>query len=146
MCPLSSSEYDIAGDIGIPCYIPSICTGIQCCVYAKELGRSFEVSLVVDPCNNVFSVGIETFIHNISVTSLELGKCVMYLYDLKTCGEIKTQTSNQVHKIRLGNNFHQTCPNPKHLKDSYTVILLHFQFCFVIEKSFINLTTAKYTC
>ena len=102
MCPLSSSEYDIAGDIGIPCYIPSICTGIQCCVYANELGRSFEVSLVVDPCNNVFSVGIETFIHNISVTSLELGKCVMYLYDLKKMWRNKNANiKSSVHDASL---------------------------------------------
>lgn len=55
------------------CYIPSLCTGIECCVHADALRRDFEVTVILDPCQFVFTIGVENFMRNLSVATLELG-------------------------------------------------------------------------
>ncbi|VDI45264.1 Hypothetical predicted protein [Mytilus galloprovincialis] len=55
-----------------PCYIPYLCTGIECCVHADALRRDFEVTVILDSCQFVFTIGIETFMRNLSVATLEL--------------------------------------------------------------------------
>ncbi|KAL5015120.1 hypothetical protein ScPMuIL_009390 [Solemya velum] len=41
------------------CAISDSCTGVDCCLEAETIDRSFNVFLSIDGCNNKFSVGIE---------------------------------------------------------------------------------------
>jgi hypothetical protein len=58
----------------ISCYVPSTCTAIECCVDSVKLGRTFHVGIALDPCQFVISVGIENFVHNLSLAQYTMGK------------------------------------------------------------------------
>ncbi|KAL3873866.1 hypothetical protein ACJMK2_036950, partial [Sinanodonta woodiana] len=58
----SSCPYDVklpSLPSGVACHIPSLCTGVQCCVDVEFLNRSFNAFLLLDSCNYKLTVGIE---------------------------------------------------------------------------------------
>lgn len=60
---------------GALCQIPSTCTSVQCCITTHSpLERSFSVFLDLDPCNHRISLGIENFVHEISLYDFTYGK------------------------------------------------------------------------
>lgn len=85
-CPLNTSvSWTMTPDVGIPCHISSLCTGIECCVHANNLLRDFQTRVVVDPCQFVVSIGIDNYIRNISLSKFEYGKYLLsYSYHILT--------------------------------------------------------------
>ena len=85
-CPLNTSvSWTMTPDVGIPCQISSLCTGIECCVHANNLLRDFQTRVVVDPCQFVVSIGIDNYIRNISLSRFEYGKYLLsYSYYILT--------------------------------------------------------------
>lgn len=58
----------------VSCYLPSLCTGFHCCVNVPDLNMSFSAYLSVDPCNYLFTIGIEKFTFNKSLDHYTFGK------------------------------------------------------------------------
>lgn len=78
-CPLNTSvSWTTTPDVGLPCQISSLCTGIECCVHANSLLRDFQTRIIVDPCQFVVSIGIDNYIHNISLSKFEYGKYLLF--------------------------------------------------------------------
>ncbi|XP_052090897.1 uncharacterized protein LOC127727822 [Mytilus californianus] len=55
------------------CYLSDTCTGVHCCIQINQLGRAITVYLDLDSCHNTFTIGIEKFIHKISILEIEYG-------------------------------------------------------------------------
>lgn len=74
-CPLTITTEDLPP--GLDCYIPSSCTAVYCCLNATvPFRRSLSTFLDIDPCNQRLLIGIENFIHSISLYDIVFG---MYL-------------------------------------------------------------------
>lgn len=58
----------------VTCYLPSLCTAVDCCVEVEPLSRSFNVYLHIDPCNYLLRVGIDNFYFNQSLDRYTFGK------------------------------------------------------------------------
>lgn len=74
-CPLNTTLSSISTqDIGIPCHLTSLCTGLECCLHAEKLDRDFHIQVIVDPCLFVVSIGIDNYVHNQSLSKYSLGR------------------------------------------------------------------------
>ena len=60
----------------VTCYLPSLCTAIECCVEVTPLSRSFHLYLNIDPCNYLLRVGIDIFYLNQSLDRYTFGKAL----------------------------------------------------------------------
>lgn len=58
----------------LTCQLTDSCTGIQCCVEIKEIGKSIDVFVILDACNYQFAAGIEKLTFNQSLLNYEFGK------------------------------------------------------------------------
>ena len=58
----------------VTCYLPSLCTAVDCCVEVTPLSRSFHLYLNIDPCNYILRVGIDNFYLNQSLDRYTFGK------------------------------------------------------------------------
>lgn len=58
----------------LTCQLTDTCTGIQCCVEIKEIGKSIDVFVILDACNYKFAAGIEKLTFNQSLLNYEFGK------------------------------------------------------------------------
>ncbi|KAK3612537.1 hypothetical protein CHS0354_024514 [Potamilus streckersoni] len=56
------------------CYIPSTCSGVECCIDVNLVRRSFHVYTMLDECNSVLTVGIEKLKFNISLQDFKWDK------------------------------------------------------------------------
>ncbi|XP_062603466.1 uncharacterized protein LOC134265233, partial [Saccostrea cucullata] len=65
-CPLSVLTSPLPA--GLLCHLPSTCTAVHCCITTHTpLQRSLSTVLDLDPCNQRISLGIENFVHEISL-------------------------------------------------------------------------------
>lgn len=71
---LVNRSLDARSALLVSCYLPSLCTGFQCCVDVPDLNMSFNAYLSVDPCNYMLTVGIEKFTFNKSLDHYTFGK------------------------------------------------------------------------
>lgn len=55
------------------CYLPSLCTAVDCCVEITSLSRSFNFYINIDPCNYLLRVGIDNFYFNQSLDRYTFG-------------------------------------------------------------------------
>lgn len=77
-CPLSVSTTSLPR--GILCHIPATCTSVFCCLTPQvPLNISFSVVLDLDPCNQRILLGIENFVHQISLYDFTFGKSKLNL-------------------------------------------------------------------
>jgi hypothetical protein len=73
-CVLECSN---APDMPVPlpaevnCYLSNTCTGIDCCVQVDKLGLAINAYILLDTCNNAFTIGIENYKH--TTTILDVG-------------------------------------------------------------------------
>ncbi|KAL5014713.1 hypothetical protein ScPMuIL_008983 [Solemya velum] len=92
-CPVDFALHDIDGPLS--CYIPDICTAIECCLDVSLLRRSFNFYFTLDACNYVLKLGIEKLDLNIPFLDYEWGKKMSFrlkgifridfsIHDLKT--------------------------------------------------------------
>lgn len=73
----------------VSCYLPSLCTGFHCCVNVPDLNMSFSAYLSVDPCNYLFTIGIEKFTFNKSLDHYTFGKhWFMKYFFFLICGHV----------------------------------------------------------
>ncbi|XP_071150838.1 uncharacterized protein [Mytilus edulis] len=56
-CPLAVNLPPI--ETSMTCYIPSYCTGINCCIEVDQIGKTFNVYALLDGCNWRLTLGIE---------------------------------------------------------------------------------------
>ncbi|XP_052081234.1 uncharacterized protein LOC127719258 [Mytilus californianus] len=57
----------------ITCYLDTSCTRVECCVDIDFIPYSFHTYLNIDPCKQMFTVGIERFHRNISLSNYQWG-------------------------------------------------------------------------
>ncbi|XP_062596534.1 uncharacterized protein LOC134257978, partial [Saccostrea cucullata] len=78
MCPLEvdlvNRSLDARSATLVSCYLPSLCTGFHCCVDVPDFNMSFNAYLSVDPCNYMFTVGIEKFTVSKSLDQFKFGE------------------------------------------------------------------------
>ncbi|XP_053398211.1 uncharacterized protein LOC128556642 [Mercenaria mercenaria] len=55
------------------CYVPSYCTGVECCLNIDVLKRGFSVVLSMDACSNRLVVSIDNLKLNVSLVDYEWG-------------------------------------------------------------------------
>lgn len=73
----------------VSCYLPSLCTGFHCCVNVPDLNMSFSAYISVDPCNYLFTIGIEKFTFNKSLDHYTFGKLwFMKYFFFLICGHV----------------------------------------------------------
>ncbi|VDI06314.1 Hypothetical predicted protein [Mytilus galloprovincialis] len=70
-CPVDLSLPALTGPL--TCHIPDYCTGVECCVDVKPIGRSFHVYIFLDACSNRIKLGIEKFGIDVSYLNFEFG-------------------------------------------------------------------------
>lgn len=58
----------------VTCYVPSLCTAVDCCVEVPALDMSFHTFLSIDPCQYMLKIGIEKYSFQKSLDELSLGK------------------------------------------------------------------------
>ncbi|XP_062581277.1 uncharacterized protein LOC134243073, partial [Saccostrea cucullata] len=92
-CPHPITTEGLPPDLA--CYIPNSCTAVYCCVNASTpFQTSLSAFLDLDPCNNRLLIGIENFIHSLSLYDIPFGQENFYylkniirmryrIYDLK---------------------------------------------------------------
>lgn len=81
-CPLKITTDDLPPRLG--CYIPSSCTAVYCCLNATvPFRRSLSAFLDIDPCNQRLLIGIENFIHSISLYDIVFGTCLVFIIFIK---------------------------------------------------------------
>ncbi|OPL32688.1 hypothetical protein AM593_10722, partial [Mytilus galloprovincialis] len=81
---LSSPFYpSCANNINLPqipeptsCYLDTSCTRVECCVDVDFIPYSFHTYLDIDPCKQMFTVGIEKFHRKISLTNYQWGQWI----------------------------------------------------------------------
>ena len=74
-CPVDLSLPALTGPL--TCHIPDYCTGVECCVDVKPIGRSFHVYIFLDACSNRIKLGIEKFGIDVSYLNFEFGMLVL---------------------------------------------------------------------
>lgn len=74
-CPTQLSLFKIRGTTS--CNIKESCTAVSCCIEVGKIGRTFEVELDVDFCNQKMSFGIERLTETLSLQLFEFGQCNM---------------------------------------------------------------------
>ena len=72
-CPANLALPKIRGTTA--CHIKNTCTAIQCCVEVGKVGRSFEVELDIDFCNQKLTFGVEKLTETLSLQGFEYGMC-----------------------------------------------------------------------
>ncbi|KAK3609658.1 hypothetical protein CHS0354_035943 [Potamilus streckersoni] len=67
---------DLSGYTAAPltCHITDMCTALECCVNVMRIGRTIEISAYFDTCNFVMKVGIENYIHSVSLFDYQWGQ------------------------------------------------------------------------
>eukprot|EP00105_Crassostrea_gigas_P044414 XP_019928562.1 PREDICTED: uncharacterized protein LOC105342368 [Crassostrea gigas] len=70
-CPTKLSLFKIRGTTA--CNIKESCTAVSCCVEVGKLGRTFEVVLDIDFCNQKITFGIEKLTETLSLQMFEFG-------------------------------------------------------------------------
>lgn len=58
----------------VTCYVPSLCTAVDCCVDVPDLDMSFHAYLSIDPCQYTLRVGIDKYSFTVALDQLEYGK------------------------------------------------------------------------
>jgi hypothetical protein len=58
----------------VSCLIPAPCTEVHCCVGVASVDASFSTYLLLDPCDNTLTVGIEKLNYSLSLHSYNSGK------------------------------------------------------------------------
>ena len=51
------------------CVVKETCSAVDCCTDVDFLNRPFHTYLYLDPCDLTFTIGIENFVFNASLTS-----------------------------------------------------------------------------
>ncbi|XP_052071171.1 uncharacterized protein LOC127709609 [Mytilus californianus] len=60
------------------CYIPSYCTGINCCIEVDQIGKTFNVYALLDGCNWRLTLGIERRKIDISLLDYNWGQTQIF--------------------------------------------------------------------
>ena len=72
-CPLTVLTTPLPLDV--LCHIPATCTSVHCCLMSHvPLNKTFSVVLDLDPCSQRILLGIEEFVHQISLYDFTFGK------------------------------------------------------------------------
>lgn len=58
----------------VTCYVPSLCTAVDCCVDVLDLDMSFHAYLSIDPCRYTLRIGIDKYSFTVSLDQMEYGK------------------------------------------------------------------------
>ena len=116
---LVNRSLDARSALLVSCYLPSLCTGFQCCVDVPDLNMSFNAYLSVDPCNYMLTVGIEKFTFNKSLDHYTFGKSYI---------KCKTSLDIQQHKQQFSNRTRKPISTYKNyvIKVEYHLIRLIF--------------------
>lgn len=77
-CPTKLSLFKIRGTTA--CNIKESCTAVSCCVEVGKLGRTFEVVLDIDFCNQKITFEIEKLTETLSLQMFEFGKYIIHIY------------------------------------------------------------------
>lgn len=85
-CPTKLSLFKIRGTTA--CNIKESCTAVSCCVEVGKLGRTFEVVLDIDFCNQKITFGIEKLTETLSLQMFEFGKYIILIYTWMVYGQI----------------------------------------------------------
>ncbi|VDI38371.1 SWI/SNF-related matrix-associated actin-dependent regulator of chromatin subfamily E, member 1 [Mytilus galloprovincialis] len=75
-CPLASDLPPI--ETSMTCYIPSYCTGINCCIEVDQIGKTFNVYALLDGCNWRLTLGIERRKIDISLLDYNWGETQVF--------------------------------------------------------------------
>lgn len=139
-CPTKLSLFKIRGTTA--CNIKESCTAVSCCVEVGKLGRTFEVVLDIDFCNQKITFGIEKLTETLSLQMFEFGKYIIHIYTWMMYGQICQISAHMsaVFLVKLFNIFKMNFRGEK--RNSYqrsyqiwvtmlslTVILFRTLFC-----------------
>lgn len=106
-CPTKLSLFKIRGTTA--CNIKESCTAVSCCVEVGKLGRTFEVVLDIDFCNQKITFGIEKLTETLSLQMFEFGKYIIHvhIYTWMVYGQVCTFSANMsaVFLMKLFNIF-----------------------------------------
>ena len=62
------------------CHITDTCTKLDCCVDVDKLGLSLNAYIILDTCNNRFTVGVDKFSRTISLLNVDFGKLEIFSF------------------------------------------------------------------
>ena len=76
-CPLNVTTESLPP--GLDCYIPSPCTAVYCCLNATTpFQQALSAFLDLDPCNQRLLIGIEKYVHTLSLFDIVFGKMIFH--------------------------------------------------------------------
>jgi hypothetical protein len=55
----------------VSCYLSNTCTGVDCCVQVDKLGLAINAYVLLDTCNNAFTIGIENYKHTTTILDID---------------------------------------------------------------------------
>lgn len=58
----------------VSCYLPTLCTAVDCCVDVPAISTSFNAHVEIDPCKYMLRVGIDKFSFNKSLDRYTFGE------------------------------------------------------------------------
>lgn len=78
MCPNTTNTvtFNPAAD-GLICSIDASCSGVSCCMNIPRLNRSLEVSMVIEPCSNRFTIAIDQMVSQVLLSEVGFGRYII---------------------------------------------------------------------